>query len=171
MAIFSSQQLNAIQSFRDNALKSLSTVCKIWYVSEWITCPNPECLPVGNLPSMTNIGIHGGPLPTLCPLCAGNGKIQQEVTDTINLEINWIVRLYGQKQKIDAPNTRLPYDYIEVKGFLSDLPKLQKMVELQAIVGDFPVTNARYRLDSGDGFDSFNIIQGRYFMAILERIS
>lgn len=170
MAIFTSTQLAAIQALRDNSLESFSSVCKIWYPPEMITCPNPECLPIGNQPLMTNIGLHGGPLVTICPLCQGNGKIQKEVTDIINLEINWSPRLASKKEKVDAPNTRLPYDYIQVKGFLKDLPKLQQSIELQAMTGDFPITNARYVLDS-EGFDSFNVIQGRYFMAILERVS
>lgn len=166
MAIFNSRQQKKIRDFQDNALDALSKTHKLIFPPIFESCSS--CLSPAISTYMGNVGLHGGPLPNLCTFCGGTGKIQKEVTENIQLEIN-----YSPTSKViqaDAPNVQLPWDVILVKGYLKDLPKLQQCQEIQINLPSFPITSGRYKL-SGDGLDAFNHTQGRYFLVMLVRIS
>lgn len=168
MAIFNARQLKAIRDFQDNALDTLGKLHKLIFPPIYVDCSN--CLSPAVSTYTDNVGIHGGPIPNLCGFCGGTGKTQQEVTDTILLEVDFSPRQTPKVVQVNAPGVQLPWDLIMVKGYLKDLPKLQQCEEVQINLPSFPVTSGKYRL-SGDGLDAFNIIQGRYFLAILTRIS
>jgi len=168
MAIFTDSQLKAIRDFQDNALDSLSKTHKLFFPSKMVPCTN--CLSPASSTYIGNVGSHGGPIPNMCVFCGGSGKIAQEVTDTISLEVNYSPKITPKVIQVDAPGIKLPWDVIMVKGYLKDLPKLQQCTEIQIDLPAFPITYGRYRLD-GIGQDAFNITKGRYFVAILIRVS
>lgn len=167
MTIFTPIQLRKIREFQDNALDSLSKPCKVWYLPRFIDCTN--CLAPVDSRYSNNAGIHGGPLVTLCDLCNGTHKIQQEVTNTLNLEIDWTPQLKFKDYQAEGPNVSLSFNYVIVKGYLSDLPKLQQAIEIQLDTNNLH-TNARY-IRTENPTDGFNVIQGRYFCTILKRVS
>lgn len=166
MAIFSPTQLKQIRDFQDNMLDTFSKPCKVFYLPKMVDCT--QCLAPVDSRYSNNTGLHGGPLVTLCDLCNGTHKIQQEVTDTLVLEIDWSPKLKFRDFRTEAPNVSLPYNYVIVKGYLSDLPKIQQAIEIQLDTNNL-YTNLRY-IRTEDAADSFNIIQGRYFTSILKRV-
>lgn len=168
MAIFNARQLKAIQDFQDNALNTLGKMHRLFFPSIYIDCSH--CLTPAYSGFAANAGLHGGPLPNLCVNCGGSGKIKKEVTDTILLEVDFEPRQTLKSAEVNVPSVKLPWNIVVVKGYLRDLPKLQQCNEIQLDLPSFPVTSGRYRL-GGDGIDAFNIVQGRYFLATLVRIS
>lgn len=168
MAIFTDRQLAGISEFQDNALDSLAKEHRLYFPSKMIPCSH-LLLPASST-AASNAGLHGGPLPTICALCGGTGKVAQEVTETIMLEVDYSPRNTPKVVQVDAPSVKLPWDLVLVKGYLTDLPKLQQCSEIQLNLPTFPITSGRYKL-SGDGLDCFNIIKNRHFLAILVRLS
>lgn len=168
MAIFTSSQLKAIRDFQDNALNTLGKLHKVIFSPKNIPCS--YCLKPAISLHAGNVGLHGGPMPNLCGYCGGSGYIQQEVSETVLLEVDFSPRQTPKVVQVDAPGVKLPWDVILVKGYLRDLPKLQQSIEIQVNLPSAPITTGRYTL-SGDGLDAFNIIQGRYFLAVLVRNS
>lgn len=168
MAIFDSEQRAAIIQMFDAALDELSKPCKLWYPSVLVDCTN--CLTPVSSEFFNNTGLHGGPIVNTCVYCGGSNKIQQEVTDTINLEIDWSPKLNRKEYVNMGPKVKLPYDLVIVKGYFTDLPKLYRATEIQLATHLMPVLNNRYIVANGTA-DPYNVIQGRYFTAVLERVA
>ncbi len=164
MAILNTVQIQAIREIMDEMLDDWSKPCKIWYrpiLEDCEACLNmvDDGLGVG--------GLFGGPMANLCPFCNGSGKREKEVTDTINLEIDYTNK-FNRNNWINLEEVKRPYEIINVKGYLTELPKLQKSIEVQVNIPAFPHTDSRYVL-MGDADSSFAVVQERYFLATLKR--
>lgn len=164
MSILNTVQIQAIREIMDEMLDDWSKPCKIWYHPIPVDCD--ACINmVTNQLGIT--GLHGGPMGNLCPFCGGIGKKEKEVTDTINLEIDYTNK-FNRNNWNNIETIKRPYEIINVKGYLVDLPKLQKSIEIQINIPAFPHTEGRYVL-MGDADSSFAIVQERYFLATLKR--
>jgi hypothetical protein len=168
MSILNSVQIQAMQAITDAMLDDWSKTCKIWYPPILEDCT--ECLNPVDTTYINSVGLHGGPIANLCPFCGGTNKRQKEVTDTIQLEVDYTNLLNRQGYVIEAPAINRPIDTITVKGYLTELPKLQRSIEIQLNTGAFPHVNGRYVL-LADGTEPFTIVAGRYFLASLKRVS
>jgi hypothetical protein len=105
---------------------NMSRLCTLVFPPKRTPCVN--CIkPAGS--STTNIYKHGGPAPFTfgsCPLCGGSSFKEVEITDTIRL------RIYFEKSawiKI-GESTLIADAEVMVIGFLSDVPKLRRAVEI-----------------------------------------
>ena len=75
-----------IQAALDDLIDEFGKDCLLVYPPRMVACAN--CLPgIGGQPS--NRWKHGGPIPfaagSACPLCGGNGRRAEEVTEEIHL--------------------------------------------------------------------------------------
>lgn len=141
--------------------------CLLVYPPKISPCANCEPSPIANRPS--NIYRHGGPVPfpmgAICPACGGQGTFAEEVSETVYLKTSIIKKPFS-----NIPvQVNLPDGLLSVKGFLIDAPKLQQ--------ADFIIHNTalenyqtrKYKL-YGEIDSPSNIVQNRYFTAILIRI-
>jgi len=62
----------------------------------------------------------------------------------------------------------MPTGYLETKGYMRDMPKIVKAIEMILAINIQAYRNYRFVLDS-EPIDSSNIVQGRYFIARWKR--
>lgn len=116
----------------------------------------------------TNRYKSGGPIPFLdgqiCPLCQGQGYKLNEVTEVINVLIYWSPK--------DFQNTNTKFDIvdgrIQTKSYISDLPKINKCIEMRANSNINSYITYKYRRISEPvphGFKS-----DRYILTFWDRI-
>lgn len=161
--LFNASQLAKITSFFADMLDTTGSSFTIYYTPKWIACAN--CTTTANSTYNNNIGLHGGPLFTICPQCNGTHKIQQEVSEDIILNSNLNHR---ESTRMLGPNIKLPAGHIIVRGKMSDFPKLEKSIELKRINNGATEDRYHYIRQVTDGYAN---LTGAYFVAILERIS
>jgi hypothetical protein len=156
-----------VQTDFDDLLESFGKDCTLVYPGIFVECPNCIYDPIGQ--KSTNIWKHGGPAPFssgACPVCGGTGGYREtEPIETIKVTVNWSPQAY-----IFMPgNIRVPANSFLVRGYLTDAPKLKQanQIILQADLDG--LVHYRCRLYA-EPFDQFQIVQRRYFLAILERI-
>ncbi len=152
----------------DDLISELGKDCRIVYPPKMVLCANCVSDPIGHKPS--NRWKTGGPtqfsLGSLCPMCNGDGRRAEEVTEILRFLCEWDPkRFFKPLRNLDV---RLPMGICQTKGYLADLPKVLRcdhMVLQVPIEGTLRLT---YKL-SGEPGDYSNIIQGRYFVATWER--
>lgn len=107
----------------DFITKNFGVNCKLVYPAIREECSNCVLDVFGQRSS--NIYKAGGPIPFtdgLCPYCEGVGYKEIETTETLKLRVNW-----SKKQFIKiATLTTVPDGAVQIIGFLSDLPKIQR---------------------------------------------
>ena len=118
--------------------------CVVVYEPSIIDCPN--CLNDIFTGSSANRYTPGGPIPfadgTVCPFCRGAGTIPQEQTENIKL------RVYGNPKdwiNVMPSNIEWPDGTIQTWGYIRDMPKLQRCVELRRHIGIAGYGYMRYR--------------------------
>lgn len=159
------KQRDGLIRVQDDIITKLGKLCKLFYQPKLVDCSN--C----NLPAIDdyagNIWTHGGPLrvdQAGCNFCGGTGKIAQEYTENITLTIDWAPKAFK-----NANNVAIPFAFIGTRGYITDLPKIQKCIKLQVALPLQGYIIAEYALQ-GEAFDANNVIQGRYFIAYWNRI-
>ena len=105
-------------------------VCKLIYEPKDLECVNCYLSPDTGV--STSIYKSGGPIPftnyTMCPYCGGRGRLQTEETENIRLRV-----YFNQKQFIQTAQTQhivISGDTIQVIGYMTDLPKMQRAKEM-----------------------------------------
>ena len=152
----------------DDLITELAKPCRLVYPPRFVTCANCVFDPIGQKSS--NHWINGGPMPFAdgmnCPLCNGNGRIAQEVSTPINLLCAWEPKAFFHP--IPNLNIRAPYSVVQVKGYLTDMPKI---LECSYLVFETPIEGLLRKkfVLMGQPGDRSNIIQGRYFVATFEQ--
>jgi len=140
----------------------IGRACTIVYPPKRVPCDNCIVKPVGT--TTTNVYRTGGPAPFPfgnCPLCGGNGYSETEITDTIRMRIYWNrsewMRIGGNIQVEDAEAMAI--------GYMTDLPKLQRAIEIILIKG----TNyAEYRTTLAGKPTPWGFGRNRYFVAVFK---
>jgi hypothetical protein len=137
--------------------------CTLIYPPKREQCTNCVIKPVGA--SSTNIYRNGGPMPFTfggCPLCGGNGYKESEVFDYIRLRIYWNRADWITKGKV------LNIEDAEVMaiGFMSDLPKLLRAIEIVLITNQEP----KHRMVLTGKPHPHGFGRNRYFVAYMKGI-
>jgi hypothetical protein len=147
----------------------MGKTCRLVYPPKLTPCLNCIYDSVANRSS--NRPVSGAPQPfppgTLCPMCSGKGMNSQEQSEEITLKCNWEPRNFLKPSSVDI---RLPYSVVEVKGYMSDLPKILKCDHLILNLPVEPYIRQKFRL-MGEPGDPSNIVPGRYFVAFFERLA
>ena len=126
--------------------------------------------PVNN--RSANRPLSGAPVPFApggtCPLCSGRGVQEVAVTEDITLKVNW------EFKKFVAPpgdlKVRVPHSVVEVKSFLSDVPKLLKAQYLIVNLPIAPYLRQEFVL-MGEPGDPSSMVPGRYAVSYWQRKS
>lgn len=154
----------------DDLITELGKDCVLIYPSRWTSCVNCIFDPAAN--ASANRYRPGGPIPfldgTLCPVCAGKGKAEQEVSETIRMLCAWQPKDFYLP--ISESDLRVPGGLIQTKFYLKDRPKVVRADHCVFESAIEPSVRMTYRLD-GDPADVSNIIQGRYCVATWRRVS
>lgn len=115
----------------------------------------------------------GGPLQfpdgTVCPMCHNAGNVRTtEYTEDIKMTIDF--NLTGEKKKFPKTltNIRFTDTTIRTRGLLTDMPKLQKCVEMRINDASSPYNNWRYTMAS-EPTDDFVFVRNKYFTVYWER--
>lgn len=112
----------------DSFIDDLGKECKLIYPPKDSECPN--CYYSREEQHSTNIYKTNGPYPfdnyTTCPMCAGIGRSQELVTETVKL------RVYTTpKDFIDVGANILFEDGLcQIIGYMADLPKIERAIEI-----------------------------------------
>lgn len=144
--------------------------CRLVYPPRPVACAN--CVIDPNSGRSTNRPRSGAAVPFAsgqpCPLCSGSGKRETENYDDIVLKCDWEMK----KFLLPVPDLqlRVPYSVVQTKGFMSDVPKVMKAAYLLVNTPISGVLRQKYKL-LGEPGDPSNIIQGRYFVALWERVA
>lgn len=157
----------------DDMINQLGRSCTLHYNPVWEDCPNCEF--DFNTQRSANRWITGGPMKfpsgSICPMCGGEGQFKAETpTEEITMSVEsdpkeWL-RL-GLEQLV------MPDGTIFTKGFIKDLPKVNRSVFMTVDSQDGqPKTKllAKYEYELlSEPVDVSSIVQGRYFVALWKR--
>lgn len=151
----------------DDLIDQLGKRCRLVYPPTYTLCPNCIFDSIGNKSS--NHYKHGGPVSFdsgICPMCNGVGREATFPTEIINLLCAWTPKEWF----ILPENLRIPDGDLQTKGYLADLPKIKRCVEMVMEVANEAYGHWRFKL-AGDPIEPGNIVQGRYCVCLWKRIS
>lgn len=157
-----------IQDALDDIIAEFGKNCRVVYPARWAACVNCVNDPVGR--KSANRWRHGGPLQfpagTPCPLCSGQGGHQADApTEDVRLKVEWEpLRFWVPFPGLDL---RAPHSVCQTKGFVWDLPRLQKADHLLVQLPVEPYVQTRMRAISSPVLPG-NIIQDRYVIMTWE---
>lgn len=153
MTVIPSGFISKFQELNDSLVSELGKQCLLIYPVKRTACSN--CIPNPLTKKSSGVYKAGGPKPftngEICPWCDGNGYFEQESTDTITARVYWEVKNW---EKLNIPNVRKASDVIEIRGFLTDKPKLLQCEFLQ-------IDSHRFTL-SGN-IMPYGLVENRYF--------
>ena len=157
-------QKEYLKKILDESLESFGKICKLVYQPRYIDCQACNFSTIGNKPN--SVWQPGNPSQILgCVFCGGTGKKPVEVSEQINLILVWNPSQFLKP----AAQVESPYDVIQSRGAISNLPKILRCIEMHTQLPIEPYMKARYILD-GQPNDQFNILQNTYFIATWRRI-
>jgi hypothetical protein len=158
-----------VQTVFDDMICEFGKDCRIVYPPRWIACAN--CIFDQQKALSSNRWKTGGPMPfpsgATCPLCNGKGRAAEEVSEVLHLLCSWQEKRFA-KTVPNLTEVRLPYGLLSTKGYLVDMPKLQRCDHLIVQIPIEAYGVGQYHL-IGEPGDRNNIIQGRYCVALWER--
>lgn len=141
--------------------------CRLIYKPKMENCSNCVADPIGKKSS--NRYLHGGPIPfpngSICPLCNGTSKKAIAQEENIRLAIEWSPARFVKP----LPNLVIPDGSIQTKGYVSDIPKIKRSIEMVAQTPMEPYIRYKFKL-LGEPVDIFNILQNKFFYCLWERV-
>ncbi len=149
-----------IQGVQDDFIDLWGKNCRIVYPPKLVECVN----------CANGTWKNGGPMPFtygLCPLCnSKSGYAAQEVSTTIKVLVAW--RANQWIYPVKNLEIRVPNNYIETKGYYTDVPKI-KNAEYMVVLSPDGFAHYQFKL-AGEPIDPGSISQGRYFVCPWTRI-
>ncbi len=154
----------------DDLITELGKDCRVVYPTKNVPCGNcvwDSVNQVGGLIWKTG-GLIPFPNGTACPNCNGRGMKAQEYSEVLQFLCAWEPKQFYYP----IPNLpiRSPGGFVQIKGYLTDLPKIIKCDHIVFEIAIEGITRQKYKL-WGEAGDRSNIIQKRYFTATFERVS
>ncbi len=147
--------------------------CLLVYPPKNIPCDNCVYDSISNRSS--NRPLSGCPQPfspgCTCPVCNGKGIKQMQVSEEVTFLCNWEPKKFTHPFPANtAMMTQNPYSYLETKGFIQYIGKVKRCSHLifQTELNGYGVLSYKLLCEPGD---RSNIIQGRYFYALWERVN
>jgi hypothetical protein len=151
----------------DDLIDQLSKTCRLYYPPIMEPCSN--CLPDPIGKKSANRWLDGGPAPfplgSVCPMCGGEGYRANQLYDDVQLLVSENAKKFYFFGKIEIPDGS-----IETKFYIHDLPKVVKCDYMLLDLPNSQSLRKTYRL-VGEPAIPGNIIQGRYVIALWQRIN
>ena len=155
----------AITAFTD-LITELGKDCRLYYEPIKTECEN--CYYNEQTQRSSNVYKPGGPVPFLdgmvCPVCGSRGVLETEQTEVIRLLLD-----KSPKDFYLVNNIRMPQSDMSSKGFLTDLPKVQRCKYMVAQISLEPYLVEKFIL-VGTPTDTSNIVQNKFFIAGWKRV-
>ena len=155
----------AISDCLDDLITLMGQTIVLQYPPKKGFCPN--CLFSGIDNRSTNRYKSGGPMPFqvgTCPLCNGTGYRDEAQSEAIQVLVAWTPKNFF----IQPTNIALPDCDIQTKGYVSDVPKIMRCVEMKVMGLDGYVHQRFTR--TGEPNDINNIVQGRFAVTKWKRL-
>jgi predicted nucleic-acid-binding Zn-ribbon protein len=146
-----------------------SKPCLLYYPPIQVACTNCAGRPVGAPNSSINVkgGPTYSPVGAQCPACNGRATIEEQITETVYLHCSQLTAQNKKYLNIDV-NVNLPDGSLIAKGFLSDMPKVQRADYILVNTEILGYMERKYKLAS-EIVSPSNIVQNRYFYVALQR--
>lgn len=146
----------------------LARKCLVVYPPRQARCEN--CVYDQSSNRSSNRPRSGAPVPfavgAACPLCSGRGTREEAATEELVLKCTWEFKKFlSPPQGVDV---RLPNSVVEVKGYMTDLPKLLKAQHLVVGLPTAPYLRQAVTL-IGEPFDPSSLVPNRYFVSYWQR--
>jgi len=148
----------------DDLIEALKKPCLVVYPPKMIPCELCTYDPVGKKSS--GFWKDGTRIRGVCPHCGGNYYKAQEVSETVHF-LTEIQPKQFEKFPFDIP-VRDPGGLLQVKGYMTDLPKILKCEYLIHDLNMRPFIEQRYKM-YGEPISPSNIVKNRYFICMFER--
>lgn len=159
---------STIQDALDDIIAEFGKDCRLVYEGKWAACVN--CLIDATSGKSTNRWRTGGPVPFqigVCPQCKGTGRRAEEVSESVRFKVEWEPKNF--EYPVEGLDLRVPHSVCQIKGYLSDLPKVNRCDHIIIQTPIEGIIQARFKL-YGEPISPGNIIQGRYFVAALKQL-
>lgn len=143
--------------------------CTLIYPPSFTECPN--CLFDPSTGRSSRIYKDGGPVPftnyTICPWCSDDGRLTVNHEETVQFRIytqssSWI-KFPGLTNLIEHPE-----GYAQIIGYLTDLPKVQRCIEI--ILYAHVENIQRIRCKTAGEAVPHGFRKNRYFIQMVQRI-
>ena len=149
----------------DAIIDSLGKNCKLVYPAKVTECNN--CYYDPRTRRSTGIYKSGGPISfpnnTTCPACGGAGRSTVETTESIKLRVYWNPKDW----QTFAGTIQNPEGVAQVIGYMSDLPKVERSVEV--IINSDVESTKEYRCVKEGEAVPWGFRQDRYFLQFYRR--
>ena len=159
--LFSAIKLNKIKSLYNDMFDTFSKECRLYYPPLITNCSS--CLKLVTNDFQGNVNVHGDNISNFggCDYCGGTGKIEQEVTDTVNMVCNWTPKNF----KNLFQNVNLSQVDLITKCKISDAMKVRRCIYMMINPKLEPIIPHKYKLFS-EGSDQYCITQGDWFFQL-----
>lgn len=137
--------------------------CRLTYPELRSDCPN--CIYDSVQRKSSNKYQSGGPIPFLsgvCPYCRGTGVLATPQTEVIRLRVYWTKKDFRKLGAVDIPDGD-----IMVIGFMSDMAKLQKAMEVLIFSDASATINKKFEVSAE--IMPWGFGKNKYFVAHLKR--
>lgn len=162
--------LSIVQAALDDLITEFGKNCRLVYPPKSIDCTNCDLVIAGAM--KVNRWKTGGPMQfpagAPCPLCGGQGKIQQEVSEILQMSCDFEPK--GFFRPVDGVNIRIKNATLATKCYLVDAPKLKRCDHMIYQVETEGISRSKFQLAS-DPVDISSIVKGRYAVAYWEQVA
>lgn len=165
---FDTELNNMIRDAFDEMLTQFGDQCRLYYAPKFIDCPDCQVDNIGNKPS--NRWITGTPVGQpvqICGFCNSTGKLAQQVTETITMEIDWSPKVY----EFFSKDIKIPDGLVLSKGRIIDLPKVKtcEYAILDTSIENYQIN--KFKIYSEPIVpDKIEAIRNRYFYVFWQRV-
>lgn len=155
------------QNAFDDLIDEFGKECRLIYPSVQGDCPNCIYDPTTNRSSGKYMsgGPRNFPFGTICPICRGKGRLDNQVSQSIKMACEWNPKNF----KIVPGPIQIPNSIFQGRGYITDLPKI---LQSKKLIFELPIEQyMRYTFELiGEPIDPYNIVSGRYFVALWKRV-
>lgn len=161
--LFSKTQRDKIKTLYTDMFDTFNKPCKLYYPP--LITPCSACLSLAGNDYQGNVGVYGNNLGNFnnCSYCGGNGQIEQEMTETINLICDWTPKNFQNLFQ----NVNINSASLITKGKMADIIKVKKCIYMIINAKLDSLINNKYKL-SGENQDQYCIIQDGWFFQVWE---
>lgn len=133
---------------QDAMFSALAVPCILSFPPKRVQCSNCTLNPITG--RSNNIYVSGGQAPFdvgICPMCQGNGYMEQVVTSNIKMQLNWNTKTFlAQYREITVKQS--PDTFCQTKCLLSDIPQILQATECLFNSPLSPTVRWRFRRQS-----------------------
>lgn len=167
--LFSDSIFTLHESAIDDSIESdMGEACSAIYPPKWEDCPSCSADSIGAKPSTININGRAIPINATqnCMFCGGQGKIQEEVTESFRGLVYWRIKDPTKWARLSNTQVQISDNYIELVTYKTNIYKIMSSNFIEVALRHQPGKIYRYKLDSEPEPLGF---RGKYIICLLRR--